>query len=152
MNLPYQESIQFSSELNALPQVLAWFEQFNQPPIPYSVWLEYQLALVEGFTNAVRHAHASKTPETPIDLEIAIDHEIIELRVWDCGSGFNLDQSLANPQVPEQTAERGRGLKIIEKIADTVSYTRVGQRNCLLILKHYRSDEDTREGKLKNEE
>lgn len=137
MKLPYQESIQFNTDLDSLPQVLAWFEQFNQAPIPYAVWLEYQLALVEGFTNAVRHAHACKTSETPIDLEIAIDQEAIELRIWDCGSGFNLDQSLANPQVMEQTAERGRGLKIINKIADTVSYIRMGQRNCLSIVKHY---------------
>lgn len=137
MKLPYQESVQFNTDLGSLPQVLVWFEQFNQPPIPYPVWLECQLALVEGFTNAVRHAHASKTPETPIDLEIAIRHHAIELKIWDCGSGFNLDQSLVNPQVMEQSAEGGRGLKIIKKIADIVSYTRIGQRNCLLIVKQY---------------
>lgn len=85
----------------------------------------------------MRHAHASKTPETPIDLEIAIRHPTIELKIWDCGSGFNLDQSLVNPQVMEQTAEGGRGLKIIKRIADIVSYTRIGQRNCLLIVKQY---------------
>lgn len=139
MKLPAQERVQFNTDLDALPQVLDWFEQFNQPPIPYLIWLECQLALAEGFTNAVRHAHASKTPETPIDLEIAVDHKAIELRIWDCGSGFNLNQSLSNHQVVEQTAERGRGLKIIEKIADTVSYTQIGQRNCLLIIKHYGS-------------
>lgn len=137
MKLPHQESVKFNTDLNSLPQVLAWFEQFNQLPVPYPVWLECQLALVEGFTNAVRHAHASKTPDTPIDLEIAICHQAIELKIWDCGSGFNLNQSLVNPQVMEQTAERGRGLKIIRKIADIVSYTRIGQRNCLLIVKQY---------------
>lgn len=137
MKLPHQESIRFNSDLNALPQVLAWFEQFNQPPVPYLVWLEYQLVLAEGFTNAVRHAHASKSSNTPIDLEIAIDYEEIKLKIWDCGSGFNLDQSLANPQVMEQMAEHGRGLTIIRKIADTVSYTRSGQRNCLLVIKQY---------------
>lgn len=137
LKLPYQEGVQFNTDLNSLPQVLSWFKQFNQPPIPYSVWLEYQIALAEGFTNAVRHAHASKTPETPIALEITIDHEAIELKIWDCGSGFNLDPSLTNPQIMEQTAERGRGLKIIRKIADTVSYTRMGQRNCLSIVKYY---------------
>lgn len=137
MELPHQESIRFDSDLRVLPQVLDWFEQFNQPPIPYLIWLEYQLALAEGFTNAVRHAHASKSAKTPIDLEIAIDAAEIKLKIWDCGSGFNLDQSLANPQVTEQMAEHGRGLKIIKKIADTVSYTRTGQRNCLLIVKQY---------------
>jgi serine/threonine-protein kinase RsbW len=99
--------------------------------------LEYELALVEAFTNAVRHAHASKTPETPIELEITIDYEAIELKIWDCGSGFNFDQFVRNPLGMEQTAERGRGLKIIRKIADTVSYTHIGQRNCLSIVKHY---------------
>jgi serine/threonine-protein kinase RsbW len=132
----YQESIQFNTDLNSVADVLDWFKQFDQCPVPHSVWLECQIALAEGFTNAVRHAHASKAPETPIEIEIVLTDRAIELKIWDCGSGFNITESLRNPHM-DQTAEHGRGIKIIGKIADRVSYTRIDQRNCLVITKHY---------------
>jgi serine/threonine-protein kinase RsbW len=132
----YQESIQFNTDLSYVADVLDWFKQFDQVPLPHAVWLECQIALAEGFTNAVRHAHASKAPETPIEIEIFISDRAIELKIWDSGSGFNITESLNDPQM-DQTAEHGRGIKIIGKIADRVSYTRIEQRNCLIITKHY---------------
>jgi serine/threonine-protein kinase RsbW len=132
----YQQSIQFSTDLSSVADVLDWFKQFDQPPVPHTVWLECQIALAEGFTNAVRHAHVSKAPETPIEIEILITDCELELKIWDCGSGFNIAESLNDPQM-DQTAEHGRGIKIIGKIADRVSYTRIDQRNCLVITKQY---------------
>ena len=121
---------------------MAGFEQLNQPFIPRKVWLQCQLALAEGFTNAVRHAHKNLPPETPISVEIALFEEYLEIRVWDRGHPFDLEQRLRNLEhkVDDQ-AGGGRGIVILQKIADFLSYTRSGDRNCLLIRKNYVEDD-----------
>jgi serine/threonine-protein kinase RsbW len=96
--------------------------------------------LAEGFTNAVRHAHRGKSVETPIEIEVALQPQAIELRIWDYGAGFDLETWLCG--LPESVTESagGRGLKIIQQIADQFSYTVVDQqRNCLLVIKTYRA-------------
>lgn len=146
--LEYPQTIrtQVSTDLHLLEQVLAWFSQLYRPSIPQSVWLACQLALAEGFTNAVRHAHYGKPTETPIEIEIALKHRAIELRIWDYGSGFNLEERLHDLPEPEnQLYPGGRGLKIIQQTADEFSYRAVdSQRNCLLIVKNYSSQADKR--------
>jgi serine/threonine-protein kinase RsbW len=136
LKLPYEQRIQVDTDLNALTQVLTWFEQFNQPPVPYLDWLECQLALAEAFTNAVRHAHAHKTPDTPIDIEVMIDTRSIELRVWDYGTGFDLAQPSQYSIEPDYR-EHGRGLNIMQRVANELSYQRGEQRNCLQLVKHF---------------
>jgi len=132
-------NLQVNTDLNALTQVLAWFDQFNGPPIPSQTWLECQLALVEGFTNAVRHAHRGRPTELTIDMEVAIAAKCIELRIWDYGEPFDMLGKIKSlPQEMDSTAEGGRGLKLIQRIADFLSYTRsADERNCLLIIKDY---------------
>ena len=131
--------IQTSTDLHLLGQVLDWFDQFDQPQIPRAVWMQCQLALAEGFTNAVRHAHADQPAETPIEIEVTLKAGTIELRIWDYGSGFDLEHrldSLPEPTNPDSAG--GRGLKIIQQSADLMRYSAVdSQRNCLLIVKNY---------------
>lgn len=130
---------QVSTNLQLLKQVLDWFNQFDHQGIPRSVWLQCQLALAEGFTNAVRHAHSGKPAETPIEIEVTCKPQTIELRIWDYGSGFDLEKRLHMlPEPKNQETGGGRGLKIIQQTADVFSYTAVDdQRNCLLIVKKY---------------
>lgn len=135
----YKDFIQVSTDLNALTQVLAWFDQFNRPPVSYQTWLECQLALAEGFTNAVRHAHSGQPVDLSIDIEVIVLPEWMEIRVWDQGEPFNLHQKLKSlPESMDTDAEGGRGLKLMQRIADSLSYNRTeDHRNCLLIVKHY---------------
>ncbi|MFM7424115.1 MAG: ATP-binding protein [Elainella sp.] len=130
---------QVSTDLGLLSQVLEWFERLDQESVPRSVWLQCQLALAEGFTNAVRHAHADKPADTPIEIEVTLRKHSIELRVWDYGAGFDLEKRLDMlPEPKNQDADGGRGLKIMQQTADVFSYTAVDeQRNCLLIVKHF---------------
>ncbi|MCU0568148.1 MAG: ATP-binding protein [Oculatellaceae cyanobacterium Prado106] len=136
---PSPVKIKVSSDLNVLAQVLAWFDQFKQPTLPYSVWLQCQLALAEGFTNAVRHAHRDKPTDTPVEIEVTTRSQAIEIRIWDSGSGFDLEHSLSTrPSLVEILGEGGRGLKIIQKTSDVFSYTRTSDhRNCLLMIKNF---------------
>jgi serine/threonine-protein kinase RsbW len=139
MESPKKVKIAVATDLSLLAHVLVWFDQFKQAALPYTVWLQCQLALAEGFTNAVRHAHQDKPLETPIEIEVSTRSQAIEIRIWDYGSGFDLEHSLSKiSSFVDLLAEGGRGLKIIEKSADVLSYTRTtDHRNCLLIVKNY---------------
>ncbi|MEG4342577.1 ATP-binding protein [Microcoleus sp. A003_D6] len=87
-------SLQVNTDVNALTLVLEWFEQLKDLSIPNEVWWKFQLALAEGFTNAVRHAHKNLPVETPVQLEITMFNGRWELKVWDCGPCFDFDAKL----------------------------------------------------------
>lgn len=105
--------------------------------------MQCQLALAEGFTNAVRHAHAGRPIDLLIDLEVQAFDDRLELRIWDQGSPFDLAQRLtALPEHVDTDAEGGRGLMLMKRIADVFTYTRTsGDRNCLLLVKKYEAYE-----------
>ncbi|MBH8572415.1 anti-sigma regulatory factor [Nostocaceae cyanobacterium CENA369] len=132
--------LKVNTDLTALPQVLSWFEQMNQPPIPdKQIWWQCQTLLIEGFTNIVEHAHKNLSIETPIEIEAVRLQESIEIRIWSQGEPFDLEQQLAQTaEFEENEQERGRGLKIMSAIADKLSYEQtVDNRYCLFISKFY---------------
>ncbi|MEC4805483.1 MAG: anti-sigma regulatory factor [Jaaginema sp. PMC 1079.18] len=137
MNLPAKFHLQVASDLTALTQVLTWFEQAYTDNIPKKEWLQCQLALAEGFTNAVRHAHRDLPSDTPIDLEVQLYPQQITIRIWDSGFPFDLEQHIANLSLkPDYQAGGGRGIALMYKIADDLTYQRTeGDRNCLTLVK-----------------
>jgi thiosulfate/3-mercaptopyruvate sulfurtransferase len=143
LNFPKKSSLTVLTDLEALNQVLSWFDSNRQPSMPPKDWLHCQLALVEGFTNAVRHAHRNLAADTPIELEVTFYSTRVELRIWDSGPPFNLEVRLKellkkSESKPDHYAGGGRGLILMQKIADYLSYTRVeDERNCLLLVRNY---------------
>lgn len=133
------------TDLTVIPQVLSWFEAFQQSPVSQVVWLQGQIALVEGFTNAVRHAHAQLSKHTPIEIEAGIYPNRIEIRVWDQGSPFDLtelidrvEQDYPNPL--EHEAHWGAALfkKLRDQHSWNVEYCCPGEgQNCLSLAKFY---------------
>lgn len=142
LEVSQQAQIQVVTDLDELTQVLSWFDQFDQTLMSHEVWLQCQLVLAEGFTNAVRHAHKDKPPATPIEIEVTQCHSAIEIRIWDCGAGFNFDRSLKElPNQIAQDAEGGRGLSIMKKLSDGLTYTQMpDRRNCLVIVKRFSAE------------
>jgi serine/threonine-protein kinase RsbW len=132
-------SFQVDSDLKSLDTVLNYFEQLESAGIPKKDWLQCQLALAEGFTNAVRHAHQQLPPEIPIEIEIEITPSQMELRIWDRGLAFDLEGFMEkNAHHDHRFSGHGQGLPILQKIASKLSYTRTeDQRNCLLIIKQF---------------
>ena len=135
---------QVPTDLKALEQLLSWFDQLNQPSIPTEIWIQCQLALAEGFTNAVRHAHKGLPTNIPIDIEVTLFPQYLEIRIWDQGAPFDLEQGIQNQNQkmnehpPGEYPPGGRGLVLMRTIADKLSYTRTNDnRNCLLIVKSY---------------
>ncbi|MEO0533131.1 MAG: ATP-binding protein [Cyanobacteria bacterium P01_A01_bin.123] len=130
------------TDLKDLDRVLEWFEQFqssHESRIPENIWLQCQLALVEGFTNAVRHAHRQAPPETPIDIEVTLFTDRLEINIWDRGPGFDMGTWLKRmPKVVDKNSEGGRGVRLIAKIADQMRYTSEADgRNRLYMSKRY---------------
>jgi serine/threonine-protein kinase RsbW len=58
--------------------------------------------VVEGFTNAVRHAHKNLPIETPIELEITVFNERVEIKIWDGGKPFDFKAKLKE-ELPEKS-------------------------------------------------
>jgi serine/threonine-protein kinase RsbW len=130
--------LQVKTDLNELVEVLAWFNQLHQDYIPKIDWLKCQTALAEAFTNVVRHAHKNLPYETAIKLEASLASDYLEFKIWDYGAQYDLDHEISIlPDEVEETAIGGRGLYLLKEIADRLSYTRTGDRNCLLLVKNY---------------
>ncbi|MBE9119143.1 anti-sigma regulatory factor [Lusitaniella coriacea LEGE 07157] len=139
MNTSKKFGLTVLSDLKEFNQVLEWFNQTYCDSIPQKDWLQCQLALAEGFTNAVRHAHKNLTAETPIEFEVTLKETSLEIRIWDRGPSFNLQEYFENlSQEPDYHSGGGRGIVLMYKIADRLTYTRLeDNRNCLLIVKNH---------------
>ncbi|MEG5253709.1 MULTISPECIES: ATP-binding protein [unclassified Microcoleus] len=88
-------SLKVNSDIKAVAQVLEWVDAvFENLPIPETVFCEFKLVSIEGFTNAVRHAHKDLPLATPIDLEITIFPSHLEIKIWDYGKPFDLKSKL----------------------------------------------------------
>ena len=131
-----QIQIEVTSNLNALDRILLQFEENYQGFISQQDWLQCRLAMAEGFTNAVRHAHKNLPEETVIRIEILLAKTSIEILIWDWGEAFDLhDFILKTSQKHHNWLNSGRGIPLLVKIADCLEYHRIGSRNCLLIVK-----------------
>jgi serine/threonine-protein kinase RsbW len=131
--------LQVETDLTALTTVLEWFERIVLPLVPHHLWWEYQLILNEGFTNTVRHAHKHLPPTTPIDLELKVFANSLEILIWDRGQPFNLEEKLQfilkHPSDPLER-EGWRGLLLMKKLTNELSYNRTpDDRNCLVMRK-----------------
>jgi len=133
-----QISFVVPSDLLCLGEVLGKYEEVKPEFINQRVWLECQLALAEGFTNAVRHAHKNLAPETTIEIEIIINPSNLEIKIWDQGNLFNLISSQESNSKDNHLKTGGRGIEILEKVADELKYEHhPNNRNCLTIKRNF---------------
>ncbi|WP_088890708.1 ATP-binding protein [Leptolyngbya ohadii] len=90
-----------------------------------------RLALVEAYSNVVRHAHRNQ-PELPVEVRVELDARKLHLEIWDRGQGFDLSTYL--PPSPQDHREGGYGWLILNRLMDRVEYRlRVNGRNCLTL-------------------
>ena len=144
LSIVQQDHRMVRSELKLLVPVQQWFEEFWQQYLPKYGWADSQLlrlnlALAEGFTNSVHHAHHSLPPETTIEIQVSLWTDRLEMRIWDYGKPFNPDV-ITEPE-PGTLQVGGYGWFLLRRLADKVVYERDSDtRNCLLIVK-YRLEE-----------
>jgi serine/threonine-protein kinase RsbW len=135
-----QYHLQVKTELEALKEVLQWFEGLVFPLVPQRIGWQCEVALVEAFTNAVRHAHQNLPKTTPIDLEVKLLPNFLEMRIWDRGQPFDFQAKLRKGEqdVNSIDKEGGRGLQFIKKLTDDLQYLNLpNHRNCLVMRKKY---------------
>lgn len=135
-----QYHLQVKTELEALKEVLQWFESLVFPLVPQKMGWQCEVALVEAFTNAVRHAHQDLPKTTPIDLEVKILPNFLEMCIWDQGQPFDIQAKLRKSEREASLMEKegGRGLQFINKLTDELQYLNLpNHRNCLVMRKHY---------------
>ncbi|MBE9051075.1 anti-sigma regulatory factor [Nostocales cyanobacterium LEGE 11386] len=88
-----------------------------------------RLALVEAYSNVVRHAHKEQ-PNLPILLRLELKDRDIAIEIWDYGEGF--DMSTYFPPNPTEKQEGGYGWLIMNRLMDNVEYQlQVNGANCL---------------------
>ncbi len=139
------------SHLEELAVVQQWFRSLIARLSVEAPWIDDQfdklnLALAEGFTNAVRHAHADLPGTTPIEIELVLQPDRIEIFIFDQGQPFDPD-SINEPK-PGSLREGGYGWFLLRRLADQVTYSPMGSqstsqslstnspwRNCLRIVK-----------------
>lgn len=137
--LRQQFRLRVETNIEALVKVLQWFERKTKPILPEkSIW-QCKLALAEGFTNTVRYAHQHLPTKTPIDIEINLFCDYLEMRIWDWGPPFDLHAKLASlRQSPTDPLEKesDRGLFFMQELTDDLQYVRAAKgRNCLIMKK-----------------
>ncbi|MGB3789928.1 MAG: anti-sigma regulatory factor [Phormidesmis sp.] len=139
------------SHLEELAVVQQWFRSLVARFSAEAPWINDQfdklnLALAEGFTNAVRHAHADLPGTTPIDIELVLQADKIEIFIFDQGQPFD-PNSIGEPK-PGALREGGYGWFLLRRLADQVTYSPMSNqlasqslspnsrwRNCLRIVK-----------------
>jgi serine/threonine-protein kinase RsbW len=99
---------------------LTGLERFR--PFPEGVLGDMKLALTEACTNSVQHAYDGGEGIVEIVYELHDDRLVVE--VSDSGDGF--EPSDATRQDPEELAEGGLGIAIIEALTDELE---IGVRN-----------------------
>jgi len=132
-----------NSDLRLLAKLQTWFEEFCEGHPLLIQWddtqrYRFKLAMVEGFSNTVRHAHEHLPPETEIEIELAIEHTLhapqLTFRIWDRGEPF--DPSLLDEPEPGTLQLGGYGWYLLRRLSDRVTYDRCADnRNCLTIVK-----------------
>jgi serine/threonine-protein kinase RsbW len=99
--------------------------------------MQCQIALAEGFTNVVRHAHQSLPPQTLIEIDLNFYPNHVEMRIWDSGPPFSFMEQLDHSSASiTDASSSGRGLMLLHKIANELEYRRIDEaRNCLCLVK-----------------
>ncbi|MEG3891523.1 ATP-binding protein [Microcoleus sp. Pol10_D6] len=100
-----KNSLHINTDIKAVAQVLSWVDTVFLDPlpiIPLVVLHQCKLAVIEGFTNAVRHAHKNLPLETRIEIEIRVFNEHLEVKIWDWGEPFDFQAKLKE-ELPEKS-------------------------------------------------
>ncbi|WP_414544157.1 ATP-binding protein [Nostoc sp. CCY0012] len=122
------------SDLNYLNIVESWLLGCLKIQLKESVdWSRQssrlRLALVEAYSNVVRHAHKEQA-NLPVLLRLELKDRDIALEIWDYGEGFDMSTYFAPNPTDKQ--EGGYGWLIMNRLMDNVEYQlQVDGANCL---------------------
>jgi len=129
-----QTELHIPSDLKFLTVVERWLLDSLQLELGDTVdWTRQssrlRLALVEAYSNVVRHAHKEQS-HIPVLLRLELRDRELALEIWDRGTGYDLDTYM--PPKPDQKQEGGYGWLIMNRLMDRVEYKlQIDGQNCL---------------------
>ena len=92
---------------------------------------DLNLVLTEAMANAIKHANEGD-PAKEVHIEISIVDKELVIRVFDFGSGFDIDKYI-EPRHPLE--EDGRGIYLMHSIMDQVTYRPTDRGHVLELVK-----------------
>jgi anti-sigma regulatory factor (Ser/Thr protein kinase) len=94
--------------------------------------LNFRVGLTEALSNAMLYGNLAD-PSKRVLVEIAFQGQRLQARVTDQGSGFD-PSAVPDPTIPENlTRSCGRGLFLMRKLLDEVSYNAQGNQVTLVV-------------------
>ncbi len=99
----------FPSRLDSVAPLLDWLEQHRPPGLDPLLWVQAQTALVEGFSNAVRHAHAHLDPPPEVVVSLEVTPLQLQLRLRDHGPPFDITPAWSAEESPPERDPDGLG-------------------------------------------
>jgi anti-sigma regulatory factor (Ser/Thr protein kinase) len=112
-------------------------------PLSESEFNQIELCVVEAVNNSVEHAYGN---EKGHDVEVTFTLHADRLVVDVCDTGKPMEKGLVeqrdislleiDPDDLDNIAEEGRGIPIMKKIMDTVTYGTEDRKNCLTLTKN----------------
>lgn len=102
--------------------------------LPRSTSYDVVLALGEALGNAFDHGGGSQGQEGDVSATISLYSDRLVMEVNDCGEGITYSQG---DKLPEETLERGRGIKLMLMLADSISIAprESGKGTCVRLVK-----------------
>lgn len=123
------------ADLRHLPQIEAWIGAFcERCAAPPEMSLKLLLAVEELMSNLIEHGAGAGRE---VDLALDCEGEAIVLTFEDRGAAFD-PTAQAAPDLTAEVADRragGLGLHLIRRLMDEVAYSRVAERNRLVMRK-----------------
>jgi serine phosphatase RsbU (regulator of sigma subunit)/anti-sigma regulatory factor (Ser/Thr protein kinase) len=117
---------EFIAVRGATQQVGRWLAERGLNEAELGAW---ELALVEAANNAVKYASPAAR-KSPVGIEVSCGARDIEVRVTDHTAGFEWPTEI---KLPEEDAEHGRGLYLMESLTDKIFYLRGLAENVLVL-------------------
>ncbi len=93
---------------------------------------DIQLALKEAFVNAVKHGNREQR-ERSVTCSLTASASGLQASIRDCGAGFALSELSDPTEGANRTKTSGRGLYIIQSIAEIVALVRDGEGSTLIL-------------------
>ena len=110
--------------------------------LPRDVLADIQVAVDEVLANIITYGYPDGDSQE-ISIQCRISNGIIEMQIEDSGQLFNpLSIKSPNRSAPLQEREPGGlGIHFVRSLMSEIAYTRVGNKNRLLLRKHFRTKE-----------
>ena len=98
-----------------------------------------ELCVVELATNCIRHAYRGE-PGHPVSVRLIARSRQLEIAVIDEGTPIPVERRVPPPEQPDpldlqSIQESGRGIYLVHKLVDSVSYESEGLRNVVRLTK-----------------